>query len=230
MNKMYRVLFSILILSVFLVFSGCDFLSAVDEIEDSGEFFEDIEEVNLIKEDFYDSVLAEITEDAESGVFTMDYYMVTSADTIGMIYYSIVNLYLISPDLVDTDITKDGDTYTITDESNEIKVKYDKDTSSTKVEFFEDDVLTMVIESVKLSDNKYAYQLYTDEYEEDSATVIQFLLEGEDGSLSVNNSASAVPSSIYKASSVGSSFASAGTRVYEYIDGVYTFEGTTVDN
>lgn len=217
--KVFRNFIFFVLLPLLIVAAGCGF----GNLQDSSEFYDNLEEVNDAKQTFYEEVLAKITDENQKTAFSTDYLMVSSADNVGAIYYAVINMYELTPKLVEKEIQKNGDTYSITDENSVVKFKFDKGTQSSYLEISEGSTVTNVIESVKLSDKKYAYQLYTASGNEKS--VIQFLLDGENGWISVNDQASSIPSTLYKKSSVGSTFGKEGTRKYAYENGNYTFTG-----
>jgi hypothetical protein len=152
-----------------------------------------------------------------------DYWMVSTGDTSAALYLAAIELYLATPNLTEIDVEKSGDTYTITENNGIIKIKFDDATTSYSLEFWDGDKLEFLCESTKLGNNHYAYQAYYDE--DTTKTVIQMLINGANGSLSVNTGAADRPSSIYKAKSVSSTFAKSGTRVYTFENNQYTFTG-----
>ncbi len=205
-----------------LILSGCGLFSSGDDPDDYSKLFENVEEAEELKTNFYDAVEAKITEPNQKLLFESDFFMVSTADFSTGLYLAVIELYLLTPKLSQSDIEKSGDTYIITEENSQVKVKVDTQTNSTYLELSEDNKITMICESVKLGKDNFAYQLYLNSEE----TVIQMQLNGENGSLSVNTDVTSAPSTIFKAKSIPESFATTGTRVYLFEDGEYSFEGS----
>lgn len=205
-----------------LTLSSCGLLEGkVDE-----KYFENFEKINEEKEKVYNNFDEKILDDAQKTAFSIDYMIIGSADLMAAMYVSIVNLYNVTPALVSQNIEKSKDTYTITDDKDNSKVviRYDNDTKSTQIEFFDDnDVLSYLVETTELSDGGYAYQLYS--VDGDKKIVYEFYFKDGNGRLAVKDNVTSVPSSIYKKKSVSSTFATTGTRVYKIENGNYSFEG-----
>lgn len=214
--------------SLFLVFllslitlAGCGIFGGKTIDED---YFENYEEINAAKEKVYDNFDQKITNEAEKSAFNVDYLTIGSADLVAGIYIAVINMYNVTPKLVNQDIKKDGDTYTITDENTKVIVRYDKDSKSTQLEMYDNDKLEYLIETTELSNGEYAYLLYS--VIEGVKTVSEFRFKDGNGSLAVKENVTSQPASIYKKNTVPSTFAKEGDRVYKLENGNYTFSGT----
>ena len=214
----------LLVIILGLVLAGCNFFSGGKD--DYTELFDNIEDAGELRDSFYEAVDEKIDDDGQSLTFAADLFMVSTADLSASLYLAVVELYLVTPKLSTVDIEKKGDTYTFSDEdeNEQVKVKFDQKTNSYSLEVSKDGTVTLVSEMTKLGKNHFAYQIYTDSNEK--KCVYQMLLMGEDGKLSVDEEATKIPSTIYKAKSVPKSFATSGTRVYILDKGEFSFEGS----
>jgi hypothetical protein len=230
---MKKTIFFLLGFLLFLSLAGCKKGDENNNNDDNNNsvidaFYENNSLVNQKKEEFHTAIVAKIADQMQSMTFVADYYVVSAADTIGGIYYNILNIYDNTPNLLteDTTVTKNGDSYSITQDNVVAKLKFNNDFYSSSLEIYEDDVLTTVLEYTKTSDGRYAYQVF---YDNDDGTFItfQFIFKDNDGRLGVNTEATGRPATIYNLTSVNTNFAKSGTRVYTYEGGVYQFTGTT---
>lgn len=213
-------LFLLFLLSL-ITLAGCGILggNTIDE-----DYFENYDEINSEKEKVYDNFDLKITDEAEKSAFNVDYLTIGSADLVAGIYIAVINMYNLTPKLVNQDIKKEGDTYTITDENTKVVVRYDSDSKSTQLEMYDNDKLEYLIETTELSNGEYAYLLYS--VTEDIKTVSEFRFKDGNGSLAVKENVTSQPASIYKKNTVSSTFAKEGDRVYKLENGNYTFTGT----
>lgn len=217
----------IFLLFVFFIFtvllSSC--FGTKRDLDEINKFYENVEEVSDQKEAFYDNVTSKISNEAEKTVFTADYMLVSTSDLAAAIYYSIISLYAVSPKLVTADVTKDKDVYTIKDNESTAKIKFNNKTTSSSLEIYDNDKLTYIMESIKVKDNQYAYQLVITN-SDNTYSVYQFLFDSKNGRISVNVSASTKPTSIYdNLKAIDSKFANEGTRIYKLDNGNYQFSG-----
>ena len=217
--KIYSRLFFYCFFALLLLISGCGIMN----IDKDTQFFDDFNDSTEARDQFYNEVLNKITDENQKIMFEADFFLVSAAELAAVIYYSSINLYILTPKLAGNNIQKSGDAYTITNEGSVVKLRFDKATRSSQIEIFEGGVITSVMERVKLSDTKYAYQLY--EAGAETKYVIQFLLDGNNGWISVDEAATSAPASIYKAKNVGQNFGKVGTRTHSYELGSYTYVG-----
>lgn len=223
---MKKILLLLVLFFCGLVMAGC--VRSRKTLDDISKFYDNIEDVSDEKEAFYNKVTSKITNEVEKDTFTSDYFMVSTADVVASLYYGIINLHAITPKLVSAEVTKEKDVYIIKDGDNIARVKFDNKTVATSLEFYEKDVLTYVIETIKVKNNQYAYQLIirndTNDY-----TVIQFLFDENNGRISVNTNSVNKPDPIYNNLKViNSKFASEGIRVYKIENGNYQFVGELI--
>jgi hypothetical protein len=230
---MKKTIFFLLVASLFLSVAGCkkdneDNDNLDDNNPEIDAFFENNDVVNQEKEEFHTAISSKITDQIQSMTFSGDYYTVSAADSIGGVYYNILNIYGHTPEQLmgNTTVTKNGDAYSISQDNVVATLKFNNENYSSSLEIYEDDVLTTVLEYTKTSDGHYAYQVF---YDNDDGTfsTFQFIFKDNDGRLSVNTEETGRPASIYNLTSVNTNFAKSGTRVYSYEGGVYQFTGTT---
>jgi hypothetical protein len=159
----------------------------------------------------------------------MDYAFVSTSDIAAYVYYSIIQLYALTPKLVSAEIVKDGDTYTISGDGSVAKLRFDNSLPSSSLEIFEDGKTTALFESITTGSGEYAYQIYS-ENGDNTFVVFQFRFKGENGKLSVDYETSNRPTSIYKnASAINDDFANKGDRIYKLENNVFSFTGN-LDN
>lgn len=220
---MKRIFLLIVLFGFVVLLSSCFGLKK--DFEEITKFSDNIEEVSEQKEAFYENVSSKISNEAEKSAFTADYFLVSTSDIAAAIYYSIISLYAVSPKLVSADVTKEKDVYTIKDNDSTAKIKFNNKTNSSSLEIYDSDKLTYIMESIKVKDNQYAYQLVITN-EDKTYCVYQFLLDGNDGKISVNVNATTKPTSIYdNLKAIDSKFANEGTRIYKLENGNYQFSG-----